>query len=203
MDDYESQIDEQGINGVEKMLKLFTTQSSTNMHMFTHEHKLHKYKSIHEIIQDFYPVRLNIYKKRKEYLLTNLEKLLQKLSNKSKYILLNLDGKIDLRKKTNAQVEELLMKNSLDKLDGDYKYLTKMPMDSVTQEHVEQRLKEKEKIEKEYSTLKGTSLEKMWKVELEGFEKEYAKYKEKREKLQISGEKSTKVKTKKIVKKKK
>ena len=76
-------------------------------------------------------------------------------------------------------------------------------MDSVTQEHVEQLLKEKEKIEKEYSTLKGTSLEKMWKVELEGFEKEYAKYKEKREKLQISGEKSTKVKTKKIVKKKK
>ncbi len=203
LDDYESQIDEQGINGVEKMLKLFTTQSSTNMHMFTHEHKLHKYKSIHEIIQDFYPVRLNIYKKRKEYLLTNLEKLLQKLSNKSKYILLNLDGKIDLRKKTNAQVEELLMKHSLDKLDGDYKYLTKMPMDSVTQEHVEQLLKEKEKIEKEYSTLKGTSLEKMWKVELEGFEKEYAKYKEKREKLQISGEKSTKVKTKKIVKKKK
>ena len=34
LDDYENQIDEQGINGVEKMLKLTTTQSSTNMHMF-------------------------------------------------------------------------------------------------------------------------------------------------------------------------
>ena len=114
---------------------------------------------------------------------------------------MNLDGKIDLRKKTNAQVEELLMKHSLDKLDGDYKYLTKMPMDSVTEEHVEHLLKEKEKMEKEYSTLKSTTLEKMWKVELEGFEKEYAKYKENVKK--ISGDKEKTVKTKKIVKKKK
>ena len=81
-------------------------------------------------------------------MIANLEKLLQKLSNKSKYILLNLDGKVDLRKKTNVQVEELLMKHSLDKLEGDYKYLTKMPMDSVTEEHVEHLLKEKEKMEK-------------------------------------------------------
>ena len=58
-------------------------------------------------------------------------------------------------------------------------------------------------MEKDYETLKGTSLEKMWKNELDGFEKEYTKYKEKREKLQISTDKSSKVKTKKIVRKKK
>tara|TARA_Y100000287_G_scaffold156412_1_gene133523 strand:- start:1043 stop:2941 length:1899 start_codon:yes stop_codon:yes gene_type:complete len=201
LSDYESQIDEHGVNGVEKMLKLTTTQSSTNMHMFNNEHKLHKYKSVHEIIEEFYPVRLDMYKKRKDYLIANLEKLLQKLSNKSKYILLNLDGKVDLRKKTNVQVEELLMKHSLDKLEGDYKYLTKMPMDSVTEEHVAHLLKEKEKMEKEYETLKSTTLEQMWKKELEGFEKEYAKYKEKRKKIQESTEKT--IKTKKVVKKKK
>ena len=114
---------------------------------------------------------------------------------------MNLDGKIDLRKKTSVQVEELLMKYSLDKLEGDYKYLTKMPMDSVTQEHVDHLLKEKEKMEKEYETLKSTTLEQMWKRELEDFEKEYTKYKEKRQKIQTSSEKA--VKTKKIVKKKK
>jgi|UniRef100_A0A6C0IMN0 DNA topoisomerase II len=203
LEDYENQIDDNGINGVEKLLKLTTTQSSTNMHMFTHEHKLRKFVSVHEIIQEFYPVRLNMYKRRKAYLLANMEKLLQKLSNKSKYILLNLDSKIDLRKKTSAQVEELLLKHELDKLEGDFKYLTKMPMDSVTQEHVDNLINEKEKMEKDYETLKGTSLEKMWKKELDGFEKEYTKYKEKREKLQISTDKSSKVKTKKIVRKKK
>ena len=114
---------------------------------------------------------------------------------------MNLDGKIDLRKKTSVQVEELLIKYSLDKLEGDYKYLTKMPMDSVTQEHVDHLLKEKEKMEKEYETLKSTTLEQMWKRELEDFEKEYKKYREKRQKIQTSTEKA--VKTKKIVKKKK
>ena len=76
-----------------------------------------------------------------------------------------------------------------------------MPMDSVTEEHVEHLLKEKEKMEKEYETLKSTTLEQMWRKELEGFEKEYAKYKEKRKKIQESTEKT--VKTKKVVKKKK
>ena len=56
-------------------------------------------------------------------------------------------------------------------------------------------------MEKEYETLKSTTLEQMWKKELDGFEKEYAKYKEKRKKIQESTEKA--VKTKKVVKKKK
>ena len=198
LESYENDVDDHGINGVERLLKLTTTQSSTNMHMFNYQHKLHKYANVCEVIHAFYPVRLNMYEKRKAYLLAALEKTLQKLSNKAKYILLNLDGKIDLRKKTNVQVEEMLQQHSLDKLEGDYKYLTKMPMDSVTQEHVEHLLKDKEKTEKEYETLKGTSLEKMWSRELDKFEKEYEKYKAHREKLQTSSE--NKIKNKKIKK---
>jgi len=198
LESYENDVDDHGINGVERLLKLTTTQSSTNMHMFNYQHKLHKYLNVSEVIHAFYPVRLNMYEKRKAYLLAALEKTLQKLSNKAKYILLNLDGKIDLRKKTNVQVEEMLQQHNLDKLEGDYKYLTKMPMDSVTQEHVEHLLKDKEKTEKEYEILKGTSLEKMWSRELDKFEKEYEKYKAHREKLQISSE--NKVTNKKVKK---
>ena len=198
LESYENDVDDHGINGVERLLKLTTTQSSTNMHMFNYQHKLHKYLNVSEVIHAFYPVRLNMYEKRKAYLLAALEKTLQKLSNKAKYILLNLDGKIDLRKKTNVQVEEMLQQHNLDKLEGDYKYLTKMPMDSVTQEHVEHLLKDKEKTEKEYEILKGTSLEKMWSRELDKFEKEYEKYKDHREKLQISSE--NKVTNKKVKK---
>ena len=72
-------------------------------------------------------------------------------------------------------------------LDGDFKYLVKMPMDSVTQENVEQIVKEKENCEKELENLKATTLEKMWYGELETFEKEYIVYKSKREKIQSGG----------------
>jgi hypothetical protein len=69
-------------------------------------------------------------------------------------------------------------------LDGDYKYLIKMPMDSVTKENVEAILKEKADTEMELDVLRGTSCETMWMQELVNFETKYAKYKAAREAIQ-------------------
>tara|TARA_B100000900_G_scaffold340331_1_gene303102 strand:+ start:7581 stop:11066 length:3486 start_codon:yes stop_codon:yes gene_type:complete len=184
LNDIESTKDDNGINGVEKLLKLTTTVSNTNIHMFNSEGKLRKYNNVPEIIDDYYSIRLSVYDKRKNALIKALEEKLIKLSNKAKYILETLDGKIDLRRKNNAVVTEMLENMGFDKLEDSYKYLVKMPMDSVTNENVEQILKEKADTEKELEVLKSTSLEKMWNNELKVFEKEYMKYKTYREKLQ-------------------
>jgi hypothetical protein len=60
-------------------------------------------------------------------------------------------------------------------------------MDSVTQENVEQILKEKAQCESDLAELLATTLERMWYRELETFEKEYGTYKTKREKIQAGG----------------
>ena len=180
----ESAIDANGINGVEKLLKLSTTISTTNMHMFNHVFKLKKYTSVDEIIDEFYEIRLETYKKRKMYIIQDITNKLVKLSNRSKYILMNLSDDIDLRKKTGDQVNALLEGFGFDHIDGDYKYLIKMPMDSVTEENVQSILKEKANTEDELELLKSTTLQQMWKYELELFENEYDKYKLKREKIQ-------------------
>tara|TARA_B100001287_G_C22683910_1_gene532141 strand:+ start:1 stop:2445 length:2445 start_codon:yes stop_codon:yes gene_type:complete len=184
LNDIESTKDDNGINGVEKLLKLTTTVSNTNIHMFNSEGKLRKYNNVPEIIDDYYSIRLSVYDKRKNALIKALEEKLIKLSNKAKYILQTLDGTIDLRRKNNAVVTEMLENMGFDKLEDSYKYLIKMPMDSVTNENVEQIVKEKADTEKELEVLKSTSLEKMWNNELKIFEKEYMKYKTYREKLQ-------------------
>ena len=74
-----------------------------------------------------------------------LEKELLLLSNKAKYIKENLDGTVDLRKKKREHVIQLLEEKGYDKIDGDddYRYLVKMPMDSVTEENVDRLLKER------------------------------------------------------------
>jgi DNA topoisomerase-2 len=180
----ESAVDANGINGLEKLLKLSTTISTTNMHMFNHVFKLKKYTSVDEIIDEFYEIRLETYKKRKMYIIQDISNKLVKLSNRSKYILMNLSDDIDLRKKTGDQVNALLEGFGFDRIDGDYKYLVKMPMDSVTEENVQSILKEKADTEAELELLKSTSLQQMWKHELELFENEYDKYKLKREKIQ-------------------
>lgn len=189
-----------GINGLEKLLKLTTTESTTNMHMFDAECKLHKYRTVEEIIDDFSKVRLDMYGKRKAYLVKDMQHRLVKLSNRARYILANLDGSVDLRKKTATQVNELLTVLKFDQIDGDFKYLIKMSMDSVTQENVDKALKEKADTERELAELQATSLETMWLTELASLEKEYDVYKAKRELIQAgSAAGVTKVKKPKVV----
>jgi DNA topoisomerase-2 len=164
------------VNGVEKLLKLTTTVSNTNMHLFDENKRLHKYESVAEIIDAFFPVRMNTYAKRKEALVKDLTFRVLKLSNRAKFISATLAGTVDLRKKTADQVEALLSSQGFDKVDGDFKYLVKMAMDSVTSENVARILKEREDADRDLTTLLATTLESMWSSELDVFEREYDAY---------------------------
>jgi DNA topoisomerase-2 len=155
--------------------------------MFNSECKLHKYSSVAEIIDDFYGVRLATYQKRKNAQIVAMEKKLIKLSNRARYIQETLVGTVDLRKKNAVQVVELMVSRKFEPLDGDYKYLVKMPMDSVTQENVDSIMKENTQCAMELDILRKTTLEQIWSRELTQFENEYISYKGRREKLQLSG----------------
>ena len=175
-----SSADAHGINAVEKLLKLSTSVSESNMHLFDADCRLNKYTSVEDIIDKFYDVRLKTYQKRKDALVEAMQHLLVKLSNRAKYIQATLSGQIDLRRKTNQQVEELLMSMEYDKIDNDYKYLIKMPMDSVTDEHVAKIMREYAETQYELAILLETPLHIMWIRELDAFDKEYDAYKAKR-----------------------
>jgi DNA topoisomerase-2 len=152
--------------------------------MFNSETKLHKYETVQEIIDDFFQVRMGVYKKRKDALVVEMRAKLEKLSMRAKYIQETLSGHIDLRKKTAQQVTDLLEGLSYVKIDGDFKYLIKMPMDSVTEENVEKIMKEKADTEMELDTLLKTSLEQLWLTELRVLDKEYDDYRVYRQQIQ-------------------
>jgi DNA topoisomerase-2 len=63
------------------MLKLYSTNSTTNMHLFNAEDKLKKYENVTEIIDDYYKTRYEMYQTRKDYMIVALEKELILLSN--------------------------------------------------------------------------------------------------------------------------
>jgi DNA topoisomerase-2 len=160
---------------LEKMLKMTTTVSTTNMHLFDAHRQLHKYGSIEEIIDAFFVTRLDTYIERKAALVSAMRTLLVRLSNRARYILEVLSGVVDLRKKTNQQVVDMLEGFRYDKIEGDYKYLIKMPMDSVTEEHVAKIVQEKADTERELEALLGTTVEQIWLRELEHLDREMAK----------------------------
>jgi DNA topoisomerase-2 len=188
----EAKVDENGVNGLEKLLKLSTTISTTNMHMFDSNCRLHKYVDVPEIIDAFYPIRMATYQKRKDYLVDALQKKLVKLSNRVRYIQETLSGVVDLRKKTAQQVTDLLTARKFVSIDGDFKYLIKMTMDSVTEENIANITEECRKAEQELATLQATTLSQMWLLELQVLEEQYDLYKKKRESIQ-SGTIGTKV----------
>ena len=168
-----------GCNGLEKLLKLYTTNTTTNMHLFDANDTLQKYEKVSDIIDSYYDVRLKLYKTRKDYMITSLEKVLIRLTNRAKYIKENLDGTIDLRKKNKEQVNQMLESKGYYKImdndenDYNYKYLIKMPMDSVTEENVERLNKERGDKEAELEIIKNTTINKMWLNELDELKKQY------------------------------
>ena len=180
----ESETHEYNLNGIEKHFKLYTTNSTSNMHMFDASEKLKLYKNVYQIIDDYFETRMALYVKRKQYIIDSLTAELVVLSNRAKYIQENLNDTIDLRRKKKGDIIALLKSKNYDIVDEDedYKYLVKMPMDSVSEENVEKIMKSHEDKMKELEMCKKTSEAQMWMNELEILNVKYNDYKTIREK---------------------
>jgi DNA topoisomerase-2 len=106
-----------------------------------------------------------MYQKRKDYLIDALRKELCILSNKAKYITEILNGSIDLRRMKKEEIHKMLSAKKYDEID-EFKYLIKMPMDSVSEENIEKIMKEKGDKEIELSLLLKKSIQELWLEEL-------------------------------------
>ena len=54
---------------LEKKMRLYTTKTTTNMHLFDENQKMKKFKSVEKIIEQHYPIRYTLYEKRKKYMI--------------------------------------------------------------------------------------------------------------------------------------
>jgi len=195
LEELESKVNDNGCNELEKVFKLFNSGSLKNMHLFDADEQLKKYDSVNAIIDDYYLKRLSMYQVRKDYLVKALSAELLLLSNKTKYIKENLEGTIDLRRKKKDEVVSMLSGKGYDIMDDDedYKYLTKMPMDSVTEENVIKLEKEHGKKEFELKRIQEMTIQEMWLTELDELVEQYTKFKKEKEEL-INGKGKTTIK---------
>jgi DNA topoisomerase-2 len=167
-----------GTNKLEKLLGLFTTQSTTNMNLFDAHEKLRKYATIYDIIEDYYTERLALYAKRKAAMLAQLANELRVLTNRARYIQEILDDKLELRRQTKEAIFAKMTDHGYEHIDGDveFKYLLKMPMDSVTDENVKHLLSERDEKRAQHKGLSDTTIEALWIHDLGELEQEYKKW---------------------------
>lgn len=178
LDELLSKQENEYLNMLEKTLKLYTTKRTSNMHAFDHTQRLRKYETIYDLIKSYMVVRMGVYTKRKQYMLEKLEKDVLLLSNKARFIELQCNDTIDLRRKKKEQVVEMLKAYEFAMIDndGEYKYLRSMHIDSVIEENIEKLRNERDEKMKELNILKGTTIIHMWLRELEELEEVYDRY---------------------------
>ena len=184
---------EHSINGLEKYLKLYTSQCTTNMHLFNEKEQLKKYDTVYEIIDSYYTIRYDYYAKRKKYIIQKIERELKVLSNMARFIQYNLDDKIDLRKKSKDTIYKIMAEFKFDLGEtNDYNYLVKMPMDSVCKENVEKLLNEHELKKNELAIINASTLEHMWLKDLDTLKAAYSQFLETHIKSEDKSKKSKK-----------
>jgi len=180
-------------------MKLSTTISISNMHLFDGEGRIKKYGSPEEILNEFYPLRLKYYEKRKQYLVDTLTKEWSKLDNKVRFILAVVKEeiivrnrkKVDLLKELedkgftpfdtskakkkkededdNGEEENEVDEKKKEKKKSHFDYLLSMPLWNLTWEKVEKLKKERTEKENEVKELLDTPVKTLWQRDLDNF----------------------------------
>lgn len=134
----------------EKIVKLLKLEESETENFTTLDEtgKLKLFDIVDDIIKYFVQFRLSYYQKRKDFMLNKMQHELKVLGNRGKFIKLILDGKIIVNGKLKDDIIKQIEANKLDMIDGDYDYLLRMPIYSLTKEMFD-KLKEDFTIKKD------------------------------------------------------
>ncbi|KAK3845306.1 MAG: DNA topoisomerase [Linnemannia gamsii] len=178
--------------GLESKFKLTSTMTTSNMVCFDPEGRIKKYNSTEEIVQEFFDLRLQFYRRRKDYLIDVYTKQWTRLDNKVRFILMIISGELvvqnrkkaiiveDMHSKNFATVGELDLEIDVGEVPEDtvkvkvergneYDYLLRMPIWTMTHEKVEELKKERDAKNQELRILIDKSANTLWNEDLEDF----------------------------------
>lgn len=155
------------VSVVEKLL--VDKVKMTNMHAFNSKCVVHKYETPNEILREFVSVRLDLYVKRRDHLLKVLRDKLPYHFNVVKFInmqCLNTPTP-DLRRKSDDECTQLLIKHGFEKIKGSFDYLLNLPIASITMTHAKKHEQDLEKLKQQIAELEDMTAKEMWMTDLE------------------------------------
>ena len=169
-------------NTFETEFKLTSTKnlSLNNIHLFSSQGAIRKFKDSVEVLKAWAIVRIRKYLERKNHQLKEMRHDLKFLSAKVRFIQDIIDGKIILNNKKLEDVVRqltdadypLASQSDVDDVGGagGYAYLTRMPLYQLTAEKKESLEKEARSLEQKIVDLENKSIHNIWLEELQEFE---------------------------------
>ncbi|KAJ3288697.1 DNA topoisomerase 2 [Borealophlyctis nickersoniae] len=187
--------------GLEKKFKLTSTISTTNLVCFDKEGRLKKFNSIREIFEDFCELREKYYVKRKEHMMHQIGRDLDKLRNQVRFVRAIVDGELRVRNRKRADLDAELRRlkydpfpktKSLDEQQNnneddddnetsahnntDYDYLLGMPIYSLTFEKIIQLENQAQKKRDELRAVEVVPPNQLWRNDLEEFRQKWREF---------------------------
>lgn len=155
------------------------------MHLYNAEGRIKKYDTPEQIIEEFYPVRLQYYEKRKEAIVAEQIYHLNRLGNKLRFIELAGDGKLVVFRRKREDVIADLIKHGFDAMTNDesgsksaqskekeissFDYLLAMPISSMTLDDIECLESELKARKAEHQEVLMRTPEEFWEADLTAF----------------------------------
>ncbi len=185
-----------GTEDLEKMLKLTSTISTTNMHAYDENNVLTKYDTPLDIINAYFDYRLKMYEVRRKNHIKILSNELKMIKNKVKFVTeIAVDKTYSISNKKKDVIYKELETRGYDKLSAkkvknvetnndeddsekksikdeetkDYQYLTSMQVLSLTSEKIDDLNREYKNKKKEYDDYSSTTASQLWERELDEF----------------------------------
>ncbi|CAA7271414.1 unnamed protein product [Cyclocybe aegerita] len=188
--------------GLMEFFKLSSKINTSNMICFDFEGKIKKYDTPEEILEDFYPVRLAYYQKRKDYLANEIQTAFEKLTNQARFVQMIIDKQLvvsnrkkidivaDLRKhkfrpfpkakgkppgetEPAAEDEDEEEETGANESGADFDYLLGMAIWSLTKEKIEKLRTQAAEKEVELLALLEKSPKDLWNTDLDHFLQEW------------------------------
>ncbi|RIB16058.1 DNA topoisomerase [Gigaspora rosea] len=178
-----------------KKFKIISTLATSNMVCFDPEGRLKKYQTPEDILQEFYHIRLDLYSKRKDYLIAEVKHECLKLANKVRFINMKIKHQLEFEGLRKKAIIELLEANGFDKVhkrpimkygseetsesdeenanDSGYNYLMSTPAWAFSKEESERINSLKNEKEKELKILEAKPPKEFWKDDLKAFEDQW------------------------------
>lgn len=151
----------------EKKIKMTSSISCRNLVAFNSENKLTKYNSIIDMLEEYIKTRVGMYVDRRQYMIKELNKDINLVETKIRFIQEFIDEKIKIIKKRKKEIETQLVERNYDVYEDSFDYLLKMPIYSLSLDKIDDLQSKNEELNKHLILIKSKSEITLWKEDIE------------------------------------
>ena len=154
-----------GTGGAPAVEKLVTDKIKlTNMHAFNAAGAIQKYDTPNDILREYVGVRLELYTKRREYMLQALHEKVPYHENVVRFIRQQCEPKPrpDLRRRTPEECDSMLKAEGFQPIKDSYDYLLDLPIKSLTLKNATKHENDLVELKQKIERLTALTPKQMW-----------------------------------------